>query len=751
MNYKGNDKANMVLREQAEKLLKDKSEDFPDNLRLQFEELVHELKVHQVELEMQNDELNLSRRQLELSRNKYLELYENAPVGYLVCDHKRVIVDANQTALEILGLRREGFVGKHCSMFTVLDDRRGFFRHIEDVFENDRRTVGEYRISTADSGVIDVEVHSSLIRDELYDHPFCLTAFFDISERKAMQKALRRSEERYRIVADYTYDWESWIGPEGEVLYVSPACRRISGYEREVFISNPGYMEEIICDEDVAAWRRFMREGSEEESFDFRIRHKEGGLRWASQTKRSVYDEDGKFLGIRYSIRDITRRKEMELQLRFQALHDPLTGLPNRTLCRDRIRHALERSRRRKRHSYSLVFLDMDKFKQINDKLGHEAGDKFLIEVGKRLLSCVRGLDTVSRFGGDEFVILLEELPSMKEGTRIVMRVLEALRKPFDLNGTEVHSSGSLGVALGAEGLDDPDELLRRANIAMHRAKEQGRDRYKVFNSRMYEAMQRVVDYGREMRNALGKNEFFFKMQPIIKLRNSEVLGFEMLARWEHPVRGVMNPIDFINIAEETGLIIDIGRHVLNTACRIGGNWLGREGRSSPLLCVNISGRELYDAGFPALLKEALAICGLKPRMLCLELSEFAVGKDEARALRRLENLKSLGVKLALDDFGVGASSINSLKKFPFDLLKIDNSLISNIDTGPAHLDSVKAIVELAHSLDMKVVAEGVSRKKQAEILRNIGCDYGQGFHFARPMSADHAGEVYEKGLQRAS
>jgi EAL domain-containing protein (putative c-di-GMP-specific phosphodiesterase class I) len=268
----------------------------------------------------------------------------------------------------------------------------------------------------------------------------------------------------------------------------------------------------------------------------------------------------------------------------------------------------------------------------------------------------------------------------------------------------------------------------------------------------MYEAMQRVVDYGREMRSALGKNEFFFKMQPIIKLRNSEVLGFEMLARWEHPVRGVMNPIEFINIAEETGLIIDIGRHVLNTACRLGGNWLERgAGGPSPLICVNISGRELYDAGFPALLREVLDSCGLKPHMLCLDLSEFAVGKDEPRAFRRLEDVKSLGVKLALDDFGIGASSINSLKKFPFDLLKIDNSLIGKIDTGPAHLDSVKAIVELAHSLDMKVVAEGVSRKKQAEILREIGCDYGQGFHFARPMSADHAGDVYERGLQRAS
>lgn len=719
-----------------------------NDARRQFQAMLHELQVHQVELEMQNEELRESRKQLELSRNKYLELFENAPMGYLLIDAGYVIADANDTALDLLQTSRRKLVGNHCSFLAFDSDRLDLFRHVQRVFESRGRIHAEFRLGKGTGGYFHAEIHSSRIRDEIDGQSYCLSAFCDDSSRWAAIKALEESEERLRIVADYTYDWESWIDPGGAALYVSPACERITGYARSLFIDNPLFLREIIFPEDIEEWDKFFTGKKDHSSLDFRIVHKNGGIRWVSQVRRRIFSKESKELGMRYSIRDITRRKTMELQLRFQALHDPLTGLPNRLLCRDRIQHALERSRRRKGSKFSIVYMDIDKFKQVNDTLGHEAGDMLLVEVGKRLLGCVRGMDSVARFGGDEFVILLEELQSRREVLAIVQRILEALREPFLLQGNEIHSSGSLGVAHGGKNVADPEDLVHNANIAMHCAKERGRDCFKVFNIQMRSAMKRMADLGLSMGGALQRNEYYTVLQPIVGFEDLRIMGFEILSRWRHPEKGTIYPAEFIAAAEETGLIVELGRRVLAQVCEIGAEWLRQHDREQmPLMSMNVSRRELFSPNFVDRVKNGLQRCGFPPGFLCLEFSESAAMEDESKFTALMNALKKIGVTLALDDFGKGASSINSLKKFPFDLLKIDTSLAGAVDRSPAQTDCVRAIVELAHSLGMRVVAEGVSARNHFHLLKTLGCDYGQGYYLAEPQGRSDCERLLQKGI----
>jgi diguanylate cyclase (GGDEF)-like protein/PAS domain S-box-containing protein len=557
-----------------------------------------------------------------------------------------------------------------------------------------------------------------------------------IARLKRSREALTKSEERYRIIADYNYDLETWIGPDEQMLYVSLSCERITGYPPEKFMEDPHFMDQIIHKDDLTLWKQNMEYETiqDDQTFDFRIFRKDGRMRWLSQVNRKVFGYKGEPLGVRCSMSDITHRKQMEIQLRHQALHDPLTGLANRTFCLERVRQALERIKRRENYYFALVFIDLDRFKVINDSFGHSFGDKLLIEVGERLVRCVRGLDTVSRFGGDEFVILLEELVLPREAIRIVNRMREALHEPFYIDSQEMLITASFGIVLKPSEVKNADALLQNANIAMYRAKKVGRDRLKVFNTKMLEQAVQLMALETDLRRAIANREFFLVYQPIYTMSEGRLAGFEALVRWQHPERGLIGPGEFIPVAEETGFIVELGLWVLEEACRTLSGWLAFEGQNGLTMSVNISARQFSQSDLVDQVKRILTTTGVPSRAVKLEITETTIMENADSAVDKLNRLKALGVGLSVDDFGTGYSSISYLYRFPLDTLKIDLSFVKMIDVAPENREIVKGIINLAHSLKLNVVAEGVERPVHREILASLDCDYAQGFLFSRPI-----------------
>ncbi|SKA81013.1 PAS domain S-box-containing protein/diguanylate cyclase (GGDEF) domain-containing protein [Paucidesulfovibrio gracilis DSM 16080] len=569
----------------------------------------------------------------------------------------------------------------------------------------------------------------------------------------AQRQALQASEERYRTVADYNYDWEIWFSPNDKILYCSPSCERISGYTADEIIDGEDIFRRIILDEDYDSWRHFMADEMrvDGDSFDFRIFRKDGRERWISLVKFDVRKDDGKSLGLRCSLRDITDRKKMEIQLRHQALHDPLTALANRTLLMDRVARAMERANRHEDFHFALVFLDLDRFKVVNDSLGHIFGDSLLVEVSKRLWECVRGMDTVARFGGDEFVLLLEELDAPREAFTVIRRVLDQLREPFLIEGHQVQTTVSIGVVLGAQEDDRPSDLLQKANIAMYRAKESGRDRFDIYNDRMLQRAVDLMHLENDLRKAVQEREFRVYYQPIVSLEHGGLAGFEALVRWEHPERGIVSPGEFIPLAEETGLIIDLGRQVLEESTRTLARW-GREHEQAEKLqlSVNISARQFRNNDLVQDVITALQKSGLQPGRLKLEITESTVMDNVETSLLRLQRLKEEGIRISMDDFGTGYSSMSYLQKFPLDQLKVDLSFVRRILDSTENAEIVRAIITLAHSLRMAVVAEGIELEEQADLLHSLHCELGQGYLYSPPVPAKQAEELLLKGIPAA-
>ncbi len=569
-----------------------------------------------------------------------------------------------------------------------------------------------------------------------------LTLLTDITAQRQVETALRESEKRYRTVADNTYDWELWLSPAGEVLYTSPSCQRLTGLGPEHFTKDPAALEALVHAEDRQGWKDYMQalRGPAWAELEFRLVHQGGAVRWVSQASRRVAGPAGDDLGVRASIRDITSAKSLEQELRRTALTDPLTGLANRTLCLDRIGQALNRSRRREDYHYAVVFMDLDRFKLVNDSFGHAAGDKLLDEVGRRLVRCVRSLDLVARFGGDEFVLLLEELESPRQAVRIIKRASQDLSEPFFLEDKEVCVTASFGVVLGPTEHGSAEDLLRNANIALHRAKESGRSKVLVFNTKMLEAAVELMTLENDLRRAVARGEFFVVFQPILGLADGRLEGFEALVRWRHPERGTVSPGEFIPAAEDTGLIVDIGRQVLQESCHTVARWRREAPAGKDLvLSVNISARQFTQPDLVETVRTALSDSGLPPHLLKLEITETTIMGDPELTADKLARIKALGVQISVDDFGTGYSSMSYLQRFPLDHLKIDLSFVQAMDQAPENREIVRAIIALAHSLGLKVVAEGVEREGQRDLLASLDCEFGQGYHFSHPVSPAEA------------
>ena len=573
-------------------------------------------------------------------------------------------------------------------------------------------------------------------------------------QREKLVRVLQESEERYRTIADFGYDWEVWVGTDGAVNYCSPACLRITGHPPERFFEDPGLIREIILTDDQDAWDAYLVEADSDrgDSLDFRIRTEDGKTRWLGVVGRSVSGIGGKPLGMRLSFRDITDRKAMEEQLRHQALHDPLTNLANRTLCLDRLSQAMRRAKRRENYFFAVVFLDLDRFKIINDSLGHRFGDMVLTETAIRLTGEMRLLDTVSRFGGDEFVLLLDELSSPGEAIRIIKRVRKRLSEPFRFNGNQVQTTASFGIVLSPVVDGKAADVLQHANIAMHQAKESGRNRFKVFTERMLESAVDLLTLENDMRRGLANDEFHVVYQPIMDLAGSDIIGFEALARWDHPDRGAIPPVEFIPMAEESGLIIELGEWVLQQALRTLAGWRNETDFADDIfMCVNLSSKQFARTDLDKIVVRILERYGLPPSCLKLEITESSIMGNPESSLRILNRLRKAGVRFSIDDFGTGYSSLSQLQQLPVDTLKVDRTFISRMRTDPENMEIVKAVIALGHSLDLNVVAEGVEDPDQLCSLLNLSCNSVQGFYFHEPMSAAKAKDLLKQRLDKTA
>ena len=464
-------------------------------------------------------------------------------------------------------------------------------------------------------------------------------------------------------------------------------------------------------------------------------------------------DERGAVAGAVTIFRDVTQRRALEERLVHQAFHDALTGLPNRALFGNRLRHTLSQVQGRALRGkgevcLAVLFIDLDNFKWVNDSLGHETGDHLLIEVGERLRSCLRANDTASRFGGDEFTVLVDHVENPGYAQGIAERIVERLQQPFNIGGQTIYSSPSVGIAYTTTGQEAPDELIRNADTAMYDAKKRGKARVSVFAPALSHATRQRMELGNDLRGALANDELELHYQPKIDLESGALYGVEALCRWEHPARGAVAPVEFIPLAEEIGLIVPLGRWVLREACEQARRWRALPGDSPRQINVNVSALQLQHPGFVAELRQILQETAMDARDLVLEITESVVMNEVDSKLPILHELKRMGVRLAIDDFGTGYSSLSYLQRFPLDFLKIDRQFVREADEAGDGV-ILNSMIALAHALGLTAVAEGAETETQVGQLRALGCDLAQGYYFARPMSAQAISEWVESEAER--
>jgi diguanylate cyclase (GGDEF)-like protein/PAS domain S-box-containing protein len=565
----------------------------------------------------------------------------------------------------------------------------------------------------------------------------------DVSERKRAEQALKEAEHRYHSMFEQAFEGIFCSTPEGIYTIANPALAKIYGYDspEELIASVQSISSQIYLE---ASRREQFRQLIEAEGsvsgFEFEARRKNGAVIWLSLNARVKRDAEGRVTHYEGTVEDITERKHYQARIEHQANFDALTGLANRTLVNERLRAAIaaaERSGLR----IAVLFVDLDQFKFINDSFGHQLGDVLLQTMAKRLKACIREPDTVARHGGDEFVLLLSGYNNAEDVTRAVQRVHAAVAEPWMAGRREFHVTCSIGVAVYPDDGRSADVLLRNADSAMYKAKASGRNTIQFFTAELNRLAVERLAIEHRLRGALARKQFLLHYQPRIDMRSRRVVGTEALLRWRVPQGGLFSPARFISVAEDTGLIVPIGKWALQTACQQNKAWQ-MQGLPPIVVSVNVSPRQFVQDNIVRTVAEALDQSALAPQYLQLELTESLVMHDAEKFVTMLRDIKNLGVQIAVDDFGTGYSSLSYLKRFPVDHLKIDQSFVKDLAEDADDAAIVQAIIALGHKLGLKVIAEGVETEQQFNYLRRSGCDEMQGFHFCKPMIASDLAEI---------
>ena len=541
---------------------------------------------------------------------------------------------------------------------------------------------------------------------------------------------LGRADARLRTLVDRSLDLITVVDAAGIVAYQSPAIARVLGYETPTKIGTP--VTDLLDPQDATVMlerlRRAQSDTEPTQAAECRWRHADGSVRWLETVCNNLLD-DANVRGIVLNSRDVTERRQLSEQLRLRAFHDPLTGLANRA----RLEERLERMLRRANGAVALLFIDLDNFKNVNDSLGHGAGDRFLKEVADRLAACVRTGDTVARMGGDEFAVLVFGVDASLRAPRIAARILESLKAPIELERREITAGASIGITVGRVG-QDVQEILRDADLALYDAKHRGKNQVQLYRPALHSVALQRLELDTDLRAALERKELLLYYQPLYRLRDGRLAGYEALIRWQHPRRGLLLPDSFIELAEQSRLIVPLTRWALRSACIQTAEWQRRAGRSLEI-AVNLSFVNLQDERIVADVASALSASGIAPSELVLEITETTVTDHHATTSRILRDLKHLGVRLALDDFGTGYSSLSRLSALPFDTLKIPRPFIDGIERNPMNLALTQGIVDLGHRLDLSVVAEGIETQPQLAHVTALGFELAQGFHLATPAA----------------
>ena len=640
----------------------------------------------------------------------------------------------------ILGYRPEALVGRDIFDYVHEDDRRW----VRESFESDltRSGVGrpmQFRSRHRDGSWRYLEAVGHNLLEDPGVRGVVINAW-DITKRRRVEEELRLRDRAISASSNGIIITDATV-PENPIIYVNPGFEEITGYTaREVTGLNCRFLAGEDRDQASLVELRDAIGNGREGYAVLRNYRKDGTVFYNELSISPVHDKDGRltnFVGVQ---KDITERRRLEERLAHQAFHDPLTDLPNRARFMERLEHALERTRRQpESNKVAVLFMDLDNFKFVNDSLGHEVGDEMLIAVAERLKRCLRLSDTAARLGGDEFTILIEDLDCIGKVTSVARRISRELRAPLVLgeSGQEVFVTTSIGISVSDSAADTPKDLLKAADLAMYKAKEGGKDRYEVFETSMDAQASRRLSLESDLRRALEREEFRVFYQPKVSTADGEILGVEALLRWQKPDGRLVSPGEFIPIAEETGLIVPIGRWVLREACRQARDWETLYPPDRPLtMSVNLSARQFHRPGLAEDVERVLQETGFDPANLVLEITESAAMVHAGETVELLKRLKDLGVRLAIDDFGTGYSSLSYLKRFPADFLKIDRSFVDGLGRDPEDLVLVSAMLNLAETMGLVAVAEGVETADQLAQLRELECVVAQGFYFSEPQAA---------------
>ncbi|RJF98880.1 EAL domain-containing protein [Noviherbaspirillum saxi] len=701
-------------------------------------------------LVMAHDITDHIRSQEELKRFR-LALDSSIDAVYLIDAEQLRFVDVNETAIATLGYSyRELLQLGPQDLKPDPGELEKIQHRFAEVIRSKHKTgMFETVHQRKDGARLPVEVYLRAIRSER--RQFLVAVVRDITERVKAETVLRESEERFRVAFNQAAVGLAHVAPDGRWLMVNNKLCEIVGYSRNELL-NMAFQDITHPDDVVTDWaiaRRMTACEIDEKTREKRYRHKNGYYIWVNLTSSMVRSEDGTPKYYSTVVEDISRRKQIEEELLHLANHDALTSLPNRSLLLDRLSQALVFAGR-SASQVAVMLIDLDRFKNINDSFGHEAGDKFIMEIGRRLAASVRAGDTVARLGGDEFVLIR---PDVAQGDAVVIlaqQIQEALGRPLTIQGHEFFPSGSIGISMYPKDGEDSQTLLKNADTAMYRAKDAGRNNFQFYahdmNSRALDRLK--LESG--LRRALERDEFVVHYQPQMEIASGEIIGAEALLRWQAPGQGMIFPGDFISIAEEAGLIVPMGEWVLRTACTQKKAWHDAGMRAPMKIAVNLSARQFKHQDIVKVVSRVLEQTGCRPEWLELEITESVVMDNPEAAARTLQKLSDMGVHLSIDDFGTGYSSLNYLKRFPINSLKIDRSFVRDITTDVDDAAIARAVIALAHSLKMTVIAEGVESAEQLSFLREQQCDQMQGYYLSRPVPAPELEKLLNATSQKS-